>query len=293
MDVPNKIFSYFNLFGESEYVLPIGEIRQVEELSLSSGSCVETHTQRCEEITYIISGKATALCDNDCIELSAGQIHFIHCGHEHKLIANPGENLRYICIGILLDKSYEPIADSLNLFSEHKHFVLNDNGDIRILSELLLNEFYSHDSHSDLMINTYLTQIIALLHRILENNTSSINPKKRSVENNYVIYNVLRYIDREYLSINSVKSISHKLSYSEYYLAHLFKEKMGISIKQYLMMKKIKHAEKLLTTTDLSIESISSQLNFSSAHSFYQAFKRYHSISPGDFRKNSQNKEQS
>lgn len=286
MDVPNKLFSYFNIFGKNEYVLPIGEIRQIEELALSSNENVDSHTQRCEEITFVISGKATIFCDDESVNISAGQVHFISRNHNHKMIVNPGENLRYICIGIILNHDYEPIANSLQLFCKHKHFVLNDNGDIRILSELLLNEFYTRDSHSDLMINNYLAQIISLLHRIFESGDTGSRQKKHSVENNYVVYNVLRYIDREYLTIDSVKSISHKLSYSEYYLSHLFKEKMGISIKQYLMLKKIKHAEQLLTTTDLSIETISFKLNFSSAHSFYQAFKRHHSISPGDFRKN-------
>lgn len=293
MKEPNKIFSSFNLFGKGEYVLPIGEVRQVEELALYSDSQVSVHSQSCEEITYIISGKATVFCDEECANISGGQVHFINRNHEHKVIANSDENLRYLCIGILFDHSYEPIADFLDSFSKHKHFTLNDNGDIRILSELLLNEFYTRDAHSDLMINTYLTQIVTLLHRILKSNNSDNIHKKHSLESNYVIYNLLRYIDREYLTIDSVKSISRKLSYSEYYLAHLFKEKMGISIKQYLMMKKMKHAEKLLVTTDLSIENISSQLNFNSPHSFYQAFKRYYLTSPGDFRKSFQNKEQS
>ena len=285
MHPPKKIFSYFNVFTKGEYVLPVGEIRQVEELALSANEIIDCHTQQCEEITFVISGKATVFCDNEALSISSGQVHFINRKHVHKIIAGPKENLRYICVGLIPDYNYKPTSHSLELFSKHKQLLVNDNGDIRLLCELLLNEFYVKDTHSDLMINSYLTQIIAVLHRIYENNSSENKQKKRSTENNYVIYNVLRYIDREYLNIDSVKSMAHTLSYNEYYLAHLFKQKMGVSIKQYLLAKKIKYAERLLTTTDLSIETISLQLNFNSAHSFYQAFKKRHNISPGDYRK--------
>ena len=83
----------------------------------------------------------------------------------------------------------------------------------------------------------------------------------------------MRYIDREYIHLTSVQEIINALSYRSSYLSHIFKEKLGISLKGYLMQKKIAHAVDLLKTSRLNIEEIASYLNFASAHSFRRAFK--------------------
>ncbi len=283
---PGKIYSFKNYFRPSDYILPIGSVIQVEELALDVNSVMTEHIQMCDEITYVISGKAKSYCDGECTPLSAGDVHFINRGYTHSIVTESSEKFRYICIGIVLDNSYEPIANFNNLVKAGKEFAAKDGGDIRILSELLLNEFYTRDSCSDLMINLYLTQIFTFLYRLFSH--TATEPLQKSpvfAPNNYSIYNVLRYIDREYMNITSVKAIAKKLSYNEHYLSHMFKDKMGISIKQYITQKKIAQAEILLETTELDIESIATQLNFSSAHSFYQAFRRYHPVSPINYRK--------
>ena len=86
--------------------------------------------------------------------------------------------------------------------------------------------------------------------------------------------------------IKNVKSVSEELSYSEYYISHLFKKKMGITAKEYITKKKIFHACELLKTSPLGIEEISEHLNFASSHSFRRAFKSVTGISPREYKNN-------
>ena len=68
-------------------------------------------------------------------------------------------------------------------------------------------------------------------------------------------------------------------------MSHLFKKKMGITLKEYLLIKKMNTAKDLLLTSNLRIEEIAEFLNFNSAHSFYQAFKKTVKMSPTEYKK--------
>lgn len=283
-------YSYDNSFSSAMYVMPIGEILQVSELSMLANGEVAEHDQSCDEITYAISGKAKIYSGDKVVDMQGGQIHFIKKNTTHRIVVGD-ENFRYICIGVNLDMDYEPIR----CFTEMIHsdsFIVNDDGNTRVLAELLINEFYFKDAQSDTMINLYLTQIFITLARILKE-TKKAQTERRGYSHSsaqFTLYHALRYIDREYINIQSVKEIAAHLSYSEFYLSHLFKEKMGMTIKEYILRKKIMKSIELLQTSNLRVDEIANYLHFGTPHAFSQAFKRIVSVSPMQFKKQNDSK---
>ncbi|NTL34016.1 helix-turn-helix transcriptional regulator, partial [Enterococcus faecium] len=83
----------------------------------------------------------------------------------------------------------------------------------------------------------------------------------------------------------SVKDIAVSLSIHENYLSRLFKNDMGISIKEYISEIKISIANDLLSSTEYSIQQISDKIGFSTVQSFSKAFKKANGVSPGVYRK--------
>ena len=284
----SKLFAFDNLFLDKQLCLPVGTLFQVSELSVIRGGEIFEHVQFCDEITYAISGKAKMYSGDKCAEITGGQIHFIKKGLYHKIVADASENFRYICIGYIPNENYTSIASYLEATKPITDIITEDDGSIRTLSRQLINEFYMGDEQSDIMINAYLVQILLSLYRILTNSTSATE-KNSSSTSNFAVYHTLRYIDREFLNINNIKQIADELNYSEYYLSHLFREKMGLTIKDYLTRKKIITAETLLKTSNMSVQEIAEQLNYASAHSFSLAFKRYMLVSPNTYRKKHKN----
>ena len=262
----------------------MGRVFQVSELSVIRGGEIARHNQVCDEMTYVISGSGKFYCDENCKEVRAGQIHFIRRGNNHRIIVSNEENLRYICIGIQYDEKLESVKGLYKAIGDKKDIVFDDTGTIKGLSEYLIREFYSHDDKTDDMINSYIYQITVTLARIISGDVITYGNNKGEKSASYAMYLALRFLDREYLQIKSVGEIAEKLSYSEYYLSHLFKNKMGITIKEYLTNKKLSYAVELLTTTDMPIEKISESLGFSSAHSFRRMFKKYTGLSPSEYR---------
>lgn len=284
MNVSEKIFLYQRLFPNGEMTLPIGSIYQIAELSVVAGGEILLHTQKCDEVTYIISGKGKIFSNDDEIEVTAGKVHYVKEGCQHSIIADKNSRLRYMCVGFVPNTENEVYARFSQNTKKIDSFVLDDTENIRTIIELIINEAYTMDARSFTMVNMFLSQVLILLERILFGENEK--EKKQNTEtSNYAVYHTLRYIDREFLNIKSVKSMAEQLCYSESYLSHLFKERVGISIKQYLQQKKISHAENLLKNSNMTIGEISEITGYDSLHTFYQAFQRINGISPTEYRK--------
>jgi quercetin dioxygenase-like cupin family protein len=144
--------------------LNIGTLYQVEELSLMRADIMPEHSQRCDEITYVISGKAKMYTDDVCEEISGGQIHYVQKGCMHKIEVSPDEDFRYICIGYTLNENAipEPVQRFLKT---QKHFLVWDNATLRKLCPLLVDEFYPWDDLSCDAVSAYLYQILIATYR--------------------------------------------------------------------------------------------------------------------------------
>ena len=285
MPITNRLFSFSNNFAKGQLILPIGEILQVDELSIIRGSSIDRHVQRCDEITLAISGKATFISGDSSQILTAGQIHYIRAGIPHTITASPESNFRYLCIGFNPDFQYAPTAELLPRIQSLPHFVVEDDGRMKILTELLINEFYDWDSHSPTMVNGYLVQILATLLRLLERNPHApAGQKFQHTASNFAIYTILRCIDRDYLNIRSIQDIAQQTSYSAYYISHLFSEKMDMTVKEYITRKKILHAASLLKDSNIRITDAAEAVGFASPHAFRVAFRRYMQCSPTEYR---------
>lgn len=277
----NHLFTY-----EYEDIIstPMCDIYQLSELSIMQGTEIADHEQYCDEITYAISGSATMYTASEVQNISKGQVHFVKKGLHHRIVADENSNFRYICIGYLPKEDNSAPGEILNKLDNIKTFVANDSGNIRILSEMLINESYAKDSYSEIMINSYMVQIITELCRLVEGADKTSGNKYQSTYSGLAIYHALRYIDRNYMGIKNVKEISEKLSYSEYYLSHIFKEKIGISIKQYITEKKIGEGCNLIKNSNLSIGEIAEKLGYTNVHSFSQNFKKITGLSPTQYK---------
>ena len=285
MEYTDKLFDFDNTFSGGQMQIPLGELYQVAELSLIRDGVIGQHTQTCDEVTYIVSGSCKIFSDDTCYEMKAGEVHYTQKGCEHRILASADENLRYICFAFFPEKDHPTVQAFYQALEGRKHFAVRDNGTVKVLSEYLVRELYHRDEESLEMIHSFITQILITLARILKGKDLEYNGTGDKKSSYYAMYKLLRYLDNEFLRIKNVRSVAEALSYSEYYLSHLFSEKMGMSIKEYLLRKKVAYASEALKNNKMTIEEIAEQLNFSSASSFRRAFKQIVGLSPNDFKK--------
>ncbi len=281
----NKLFNYEPISIQNRIKLPSAEIFQVAELSLMQKTEMPEHIQVCDELTYVVSGKAVVLSGDYSSEISAGQIHYIKKGWKHSIVVGNDSYFRYICIGFQLKKGYENNDIFINAMESSPYKIFEDRNNVKSLLALLLDELYLKNTYMEVMINHYLSEIMISIYRsFIGCNTVQDNRINNSTSN-FAVYTVIRYIDREFINIKNIQEIFGHISYSQYYISHLFKEKMGMSIKEYVTQKKMAVASEMIQTYDCSVEELTEYLHYESSHTFRQAFKKFYGVSPTEYKR--------
>ena len=99
-----------------------------------------------------------------------------------------------------------------------------------------------------------------------------------------ILQNSLIYINEHYTTALSLNEIAEYTKCCPSYLSEYFHKKMGMTIKQYINVMRLKHAKKLLISSDLPIMSICFECGFSSLASFNRNFLATEKMSPSAYR---------
>lgn len=82
-----------------------------------------------------------------------------------------------------------------------------------------------------------------------------------------------------------VSDVATALFMNPDYLSRLFKTEKGISLKEYIIQRKMQSAQVLLRTTSLPVSIIASKLGYDNFSHFSQAYRKKMGMSPTDERK--------
>lgn len=84
----------------------------------------------------------------------------------------------------------------------------------------------------------------------------------------------------------TLRFLSHKLGYSEFYTTRKFKEISGMPFRDYLRHRKLAFALKEVRDGEKSLLDIAFDYGFSSHEAFTRAFKKTYGVTPSEYRKN-------
>ncbi len=97
-------------------------------------------------------------------------------------------------------------------------------------------------------------------------------------------YKIKSYIESNIDSDISVTTIAKQFYLSETHVIRIFKEKYGVTPKQYILKCKIDASKLMLLHTSLQIKEIAMNYHFSDSYHFSHTFKRFMGISPEKYR---------
>ncbi|MBQ2686804.1 MAG: AraC family transcriptional regulator [Clostridia bacterium] len=262
----------------------------IKEFYFSSSTVAEpriSHSHKFYQIIMITKGKALVCISEKEYECSAPSLIFIRSFEPHSITPVNGDYSRYV---MAVDPSlidYLPSAKNLDAifkqgsasFSHHLILSEKDRAIEPVLASLL-SEYRSDERPIEgglsLLFSTFL-YLVFLSHPALF--------KKSSNSETYELISAIKgeleanYSDRILLS-----DIAKRYHISKYYLSHIFKEQVGYSPKEYIMMLRISASQKLLVTTNRPIREIAFESGFSDLSNFSRSFKSITGVSPSDFR---------
>jgi len=83
----------------------------------------------------------------------------------------------------------------------------------------------------------------------------------------------------------SVPDVAAGVGLKPTYVMHLFREKCGVSVLEYLTSFRLAHAQHLLVTTNVNVLDIALDSGFGSLSRFYSVFRKACGTSPAKYRK--------
>lgn len=285
-----KQFEFENTYYYNPINIGFLKVFQIGELASEPGFEVIEHEQICHEISYVVSGEGTFYDHGKPRTVKQGDIHIVSRGDTHRILTNRGENLRFAYIGFnfIEGKTGQSVSDLVRYYSDPPRSIVNDSGEVRILIFMLINELYSKSKHSALMTESYLNQILVHIYRMSHSvKMKMFIPDINKKLTGSTVYSIIRYIDKNIFGIKSISSIAEALGYSNSYMSHVFKEKVGMTVQDYICHKKIESSLELLRYKKISITQIAETMNYETVQSFSKVFKRVMGCSPTEYQKRS------
>lgn len=237
------------------------------------------HSHPFTEIFYVIRGSGEFLFQNNTvIEVKGDDMAIINPNILHTESSDPDDPLEYIVVGIdgvEFSTDDDNLGYSIHNYYQHKH-------DILFYLKAILLEKEDGDDYSEMIIDNLLNTLII---NAIRRTSASLNiSNEESTMNNDCIF-IENYINIHYREKITLDHLASLTFMNKYYLSHIFKEHSGYAPIDYLLNKRIIEAEKLLTTTNLSISQISSIVGFGTSSYFSQYFRKMKNMSASDYRK--------
>lgn len=284
-DNNGRLFEFENTFFQSPKKIGFVRLWQIGELSTEPGYEMMSHLNPCYEITYVVSGRGIFYSDGEAIQAKPGDIHIISKGKIHRIVADADQSLRFAYIAFeFINDIPEDIKQLADVFHNISSVLIKDTGEVRMLIYMLINEMYSKPVLNDMMIECFVKQTIIQVYRLLISEKNEIFlPETSQNTIGKSIYSVIRYIDKNIYSITSMQQIADALGYSQSYISHLFKEKLGTTMQNYVSLKKIEASLDLLKYEKNTITQVATALNYESVQSFGKVFKRVMGCTPSKY----------
>lgn len=96
---------------------------------------------------------------------------------------------------------------------------------------------------------------------------------------------IKEYIDLYFQRVTTVNELADKFEYNSKYISALFEKYYGVSLKKYIDMVKMWHADALLLDTNLTIKEIAYLVGYKDEHLFMRKYKKQREMTPSVYRK--------
>ncbi|MGN0172694.1 MAG: helix-turn-helix domain-containing protein [Acutalibacteraceae bacterium] len=279
-----KRYEYDNEYFANPLKFNFVELHQVGELFCEAGFRIAEHRQNEFEISYIVTGKGTFITDGKSYPVSENAIFINKPGQLHAIRADLGTPLRFCYLAFTFSGKQSADPEIERFYREWKSACTIQNKDMLAPFSSIFNELQTKNDFYTAMVGAYTEQIIINTCRAFENREVGA-PLAQNGENRMgsAAYTVMRYIDQHYRDISDIRAVAKQLGYSYTYLAHIFKEKMDMTIGGYIIKKKMEEAKWLLRTGRMNVSQVAARLNYMSVQSFSNSFKKSVGMSPAEF----------
>lgn len=236
------------------------------------------------ELVFVARGSGVLLHEKNIYPIEKGSLLAYNPGQQHcedfsdSLI----QPLLYHCVFSMLGMHGLPIGDILpvNAPAAMDTGELSDN--ILDCFKVLFRESIEQKLGYEQIIHSRLETLLLYTLRLY----ADYYPAMLMLDSNdtNLAIAVKSYIEQNYQQDIHLADLAIALSVSQYHLSHIFTSYYGVSPFQYLIMRRIDEAKRMLFGSQLLVKEIANRVGYDSVSNFSAQFKRQVGISPTRFR---------
>lgn len=240
---------------------------------------IPKHWHRSLELIYPTKGETLLWENGNLISVAQGEFYLINSRSIHTFINKQPRQYQGYAIQIdykfaeLLYPQIEDVTFTNKLDSTQKEKLVG------LLDSLIDTK---NDEFGNIVINGYAAVLLGELLGAM----AIVDTRKnlRSSKNSQVIADIINYIDVNFADKISPQFIADEFNLSYGYLARLFKEGTGMTMKQYIDAQRLENAVIDLHSSNLNITQIALKNGFSDYKSFDRIFKERYRLKPSAYK---------
>lgn len=236
------------------------------------------------EIIQVLGGSGTAFILDRTYPIAAGTLLFIDAAFLHCI--TPADVSGYTRNKVIVGKAYlngvfnaMGCSEALDaFFCPHAGscFYLNDEQAARVDGLFRTMTASAHTDSPCLLTISALMSLFSLCSCFSE----PVEPHSDDK-----LAPVLQYLRQHYAEPLTVDRIAEQTHLSKYYLCHLFRRQMGLTLMDYLYEHRLSVARQQLLSSGMPISAIAQNCGFGSSSHFCTLFRCREGMSPREYRK--------
>lgn len=234
------------------------------------------------EYTVLIDGIPHVFQEGDILITPPGTLHELHA---------PASGERLIMLfdyGLVCNvKGMDSLIHSLHpyaLISREEYPELNEK--LRYYLSEISKEYDNKMPFTEACIYSLMIRFFVAFGRTSFNVSTKFPGITTGKQHEYVekFMNVCNYITDHCTENICIDDLAKLAGFSKFHFARLFKQFSGMSCYDYLIQKRIAHAETLLIQPDLSITEVAMRSGFGSLSTFNRVFKAVKNCTPSEYK---------
>lgn len=246
------------------------------------------------EIIMPLSTEYTVIVGNERYRLLTGDIIVINSGVLHGLAAPPDGERIILQFDPALLYTLKEMETLLALVPSVFYITPDREPDlypfVKQQMDRIVREYDEGKTFSEAIVYAALIEMFVEIGRKVTsqnmNNQREVKKGKTEKQMEYmeVIMKACNYINQHYQEKLNLEDTAATVGFSKFHFTRIFKQYMNMTFYEYLNKKRVKCAEGLLYSTEMSVTDVAMNSGFSSMSAFDRTFKSTNGCSPSEFR---------
>ena len=234
-----------------------------------------------EHYTVEAEGAVFQVQPNDILLIPGGVTHTL----------NPAENCNGFVYLINLDflSLIKSASRVLPLLSHPIHIKETERPALHMSVSALLRQmrvdYFGDNELRELLVYSY---ILVMMERLIHDEFDDEEPvhsrSYKRKEYNDRFTEIINYMNHHYTEDLSVEETAKRFGLSKYYFSRLFQQYTRNTFSDYLIFRRLKAAEQLMSDPSLSITDVAFRAGFSNLSTFSRVFRKQKNCTPSEYR---------